>query len=275
MIEKLKFSYIQQSLQLLSVLEENSDSLFESHQKMDLSEGENIFFDSQLSQTLHTIKGGAAILEFETIRLFSLQAEKYAQNPKQVQKAFLMLPHIQKLLRSEAQKLEQYKSPIINYTTDDIKQIFEDLAKKLGKRVMVEVLDPHHLMRTLSDDFVFKVIFPVLLNAIDHGVERPEERLQAGKYFLAQVRLEITSRDGKAALLFSDDGRGKPPIKEPGPAFGRPTLSGSGLGLEIVHGAVNDLKGSVRFDAVMGSGTFVLIEIPQERLTSTSIVNAA
>lgn len=275
MIEKLKLSYILQSLQLLSGLEENSDSLFEAHQKNEFGENESFFLDSQLSQVLHTIKGGAAILEFETIRLFSLQAEKYAKDPKQVQKAFLMLPHIKKLLKAEAQKFESYKSPIINYSSSDIKQIFEDMAKKLGKRVMVEIIDPQFVMRNLSDDFIFNVIFPVLLNAIDHGVEKPEERLQAGKYFLAQVRLEISSRNGKVALLFSDDGRGKESCRTIEAEFSKPTFSGSGLGLEIVQGMVSDLKGSVRFDTVLGNGTFVLIEIPQDRLSTNSLVNAA
>lgn len=274
MIEKLKLSFIEQSLQLLSSLDENSQSLFEPPKEINLSEGECLFYDSHISQVLHTIKGGAAVLEFETIRLFALQAEKYASSPEHAQKAFLLLQHIKKLLQNEAHNFEKFKSPVITYSTETIKTIFEDLGKKLGKRVLVEISDQFKLMRHLSDDFVFKVIFPILLNAIDHGVERPEERLQAGKYFLAQVRLELTIRDGKVALLFSDDGRGKILEKEE-IITKRMNFSGGGLGLEIVHNVVNELKGSLRFDTVKNSGTFVLIEIPQDRLAMLPVAAAA
>lgn len=128
-------------------------------------------------------------------------------------------------------------------------------------------------------------------NAVDHGIELPEERIAAGKDRVGKVRVEITADEGGATFLVGDDGRGidsaavtRTAVKigliksdaqlsiddslrlifRPGfsTASEVSTISGRGVGLDVVESAVEQRGGAVRLRTEPGLGSEFLIHLP-------------
>lgn len=87
-------------------------------------------------------------------------------------------------------------------------RLVRDLAKQLNKRVKLEVIGQSVLV---DRDILKKLQAPLthmLRNAIDHGIESPDERLALGKSPEGIIRLEATHRFGMLSITLTDDGRG-------------------------------------------------------------------
>ena len=141
------------------------------------------------------------------------------------------------------------------------------------------------LLDTLSESLLH-----LLRNAVDHGVEEPDERRRAGKPDLGSIRIRAF-RDGSEAIIeIIDDGAGIDheavvatareaglavpidPSREEALALiftsgftTRPEaddISGRGLGLEIVQQTVSRFKGRVAVDSILGRGTVFSLRLP-------------
>lgn len=87
-------------------------------------------------------------------------------------------------------------------------RMMRDLARQLGKQVKFEITGKS---TKVDRDILEKLEAPlthILRNAIDHGIELPQERLAAGKSAEGTVRLEAAHRAGMLSITVSDDGRG-------------------------------------------------------------------
>ncbi|MCL6486880.1 MAG: hybrid sensor histidine kinase/response regulator, partial [Janthinobacterium lividum] len=172
-------------------------------------------------------------------------------------------------------------------------RMVRDLARSLGKEVQLEIDGEDTLV---DRDILAKIESPLnhmLRNAIDHGMEGPYERIEAGKAALGTVRLEARHRAGMLSIEISDDGRGVDLEKirqcvierkmaspamagalSPGelleflflPAFSLKAtaneLSGRGVGLDIVHETIRQQNGTVRLESEPGRGFRALITLP-------------
>ncbi|MDD2769405.1 MAG: hybrid sensor histidine kinase/response regulator [Methylococcus sp.] len=171
-----------------------------------------------------------------------------------------------------------------------------DLARELGKQVQFEVRGG----ATLVDrDILAKLEAPLghlLRNALDHGVERPEQRRVAGKPETAHLRLEARHHAGLLLITVSDDGRGvdreqlRRKIVErnlttaplamhlsdgelfdflflPGLSTRDVTsqISGRGVGLDVVQSMVHAEGGAVTVESAVGSGTLFRLQLPVTR----------
>lgn len=176
-----------------------------------------------------------------------------------------------------------------------------DAAEALGKRVDFEAtggdirLDGHVLAA------LREAMLHVARNAVDHGVEPPEERIRAGKLPAGHIRLRVERRGGRVAFICSDDGRGvdvdavrraaasaglapaeevaRLPADEALSLIFRPgvstsaaitAISGRGVGLDVVRETATRLKGSARAWTEWGGGTTVEIVVP----VSVSLISA-
>ena len=130
-------------------------------------------------------------------------------------------------------------------------------------------------------------------NAVDHGVESPEERIAAGKPAKSVVRLEARQEGDHIVLIIADDGRGMSPerirmkaidkglIREEEantlddrqslnliflPGFSTKTeasaVSGRGVGMDVVKTNIQKLNGSVEIRSEPGKGSVFLISLP-------------
>jgi two-component system chemotaxis sensor kinase CheA len=137
----------------------------------------------------------------------------------------------------------------------------------------------------------------VIRNAVDHGIEAPEDRVAAGKPPKGRLRLQATKADGGIELRVVDDGRGidwdavkraaeKQAIMGPRAAADPrrlifadglstkdevSTVSGRGVGMGAVLDACKTLGGEVDLETHAGAGTAVVFHFPEDALWSTHV----
>jgi two-component system chemotaxis sensor kinase CheA len=160
----------------------------------------------------------------------------------------------------------------------EVRLVIEGKETELDRSVLEVVGDPiSHLVR----------------NALDHGIESPEERRALGKPLPATVRLSARHADGRILITVEDDGRGMDPAAlrlaaiEKGlmsreaaesltdaealrivfaPGFSTSKfvseVSGRGVGLDVVRNNIENLGGWVDVSSVPGAGTRVSLSLP-------------
>ncbi|MDR3055316.1 MAG: chemotaxis protein CheA [Zoogloeaceae bacterium] len=172
-------------------------------------------------------------------------------------------------------------------------RIARDLARQLGKDVeLVLVGEETEVDKTMIEDLADPLVH-LVRNAVDHGVESPEERLAAGKPAKSFVRLEARQEGDHIVLLIVDDGHGMNPeiirakavekglIREEEantlddrqslnliflPGFSTMTkasaVSGRGVGMDVVKTNIQKLNGSVEIHTEQGKGSTFVISLP-------------
>ncbi len=172
-------------------------------------------------------------------------------------------------------------------------RLVRDLARELGKDARFEVSGE---TTGVDRDILDRLEAPLnhlIRNALDHGLDSPEERRAAGKPPTGTIRLEARHRAGMLQLVLSDDGRGidleclRAKVIERGlaePAMARrlgeaelldflflpgfstkeqvTAVSGRGVGLDVVHSMVQSVRGSVRIATRPGKGTRFILQLP-------------
>lgn len=171
-----------------------------------------------------------------------------------------------------------------------------ELADALGKRVEVEVIAGDAQLDRRIVDGLREALLHLVRNAVDHGIEGPDQRAQAGKDEVGRIRLETSSEGDRVRLQIVDDGRGidrqevvatairRELITEEAaegltvsevlqflfrPGFTtRKTmteLSGRGIGLDAVAAAVRSAGGDLWIESKSGLGTTITVEVPLAR----------
>ena len=172
-------------------------------------------------------------------------------------------------------------------------RIARDLARQLGKDVELTLVgEETEVDKTMIEDLADPLIH-LIRNAVDHGVELPEERLAAGKPVKSIVRLEARQEGDHIVLIIADDGRGmsaerirakaieKKIISEEEantlderqslnliflPGFSTmaqaSAVSGRGVGMDVVKTNIQKLNGSVDIRSEAGKGSVFIISLP-------------
>jgi two-component system chemotaxis sensor kinase CheA len=173
------------------------------------------------------------------------------------------------------------------------------VARAAGKEVDFEVAGGEVRLDKSLAERVADPLLHLLRNAVDHGVETAAERLSAGKPARARVRLEAAAEGGRVRLRVQDDGRGvdvervaraaaERGIVVPGaqvtqaqalrlifrPGFSTAaratSVSGRGVGLDVVERAVEAAGGELRVSSQRGRGTTFELGLP----TTLALVDA-
>ena len=179
----------------------------------------------------------------------------------------------------------------VSYLFNRFPRMVRDTAAKLGKKVNLEVegeeteLD-RTLLEALSDPLTH-----LIRNAIDHGIEPPDERRQNGKPETGTIKLSAYQSEGRIYIEVRDDGRGintervrqkaiqlgwitenDHPSEEtlydflfqPGFSTAQQVsdLSGRGVGMDVVKRNVESLGGSISVQSKRGEGTRFLLRVP-------------
>jgi two-component system chemotaxis sensor kinase CheA len=124
---------------------------------------------------------------------------------KDLQDPFLNLHHITRDLQDE---IMQVRLVPIRQIFDRFPRMVRDLAKRLGKEVQFIMEGAEvELDRTIVDELAEPLVH-LLRNAVDHGLETPDDRLKSGKSHAGTVRLVAKRERAYVHISVSDDGRG-------------------------------------------------------------------
>jgi two-component system, chemotaxis family, sensor kinase CheA len=172
-------------------------------------------------------------------------------------------------------------------------RLVRDLARNLKKEINLELVGEEtdldkNLVEALADPLVHLV-----RNAVDHGVETPEEREKAGKPRGGRVVLSAEQEGDHILLSITDDGKGmdadvlRAKAVEKGlldkdaadrlnefecynlifaPGFSTKTeisdVSGRGVGMDVVKTKISQLNGTVNVFSQKGAGSKIIIKVP-------------
>ena len=171
--------------------------------------------------------------------------------------------------------------PVANVVAP-LRRAVRDVARGQGKDVRFEVLgEDTELDRGVLDRLADPLLH-LVRNAVDHGVEPPAERQAAGKPRQATVRLAATPAGAHVTLVVSDDGRGldvgrirasaaATASAEPTELIFQPgfttaatvsTVSGRGVGLDVVRHTLDPLRGRVEVRSEEGRGASFVLTVP-------------
>jgi two-component system chemotaxis sensor kinase CheA len=170
-------------------------------------------------------------------------------------------------------------------------RLVRDLSRKYGKQVDLDLEgEDTELDRNIVEELADPLMHMVR-NAIDHGIEMPEERVQAGKPATARLTLKAGHQAGHIVIEVSDDGRGLDKEKilrkareknlipdgaelteseifnlifQPGFSTAEKVtdVSGRGVGMDVVRKHVQKLRGRVDASSVRGQGSSFLMKLP-------------
>lgn len=185
-------------------------------------------------------------------------------------------------------------------------RMVRDTARALGKEVelVIEGKDTE-LDRTIIDE-IGDPITHLIRNALDHGLEAPEDRIQAGKPRKGTLRIGAVHEDNQVVLSVEDDGAGiradrirssavakgivsseeAAKLSDPEavrlifrPGFSTASqvseISGRGVGMDIVRTEIERMNGTIEIDSEAGRGTRFLIRLPLTLAIITGLLVSA
>lgn len=179
----------------------------------------------------------------------------------------------------------------IGTTFSKFRRLVRDLSGELGKRIELTTQGAETELDKTVIERLGDPLVHLLRNSIDHGVETPDERALAGKPHTGVILLSAEHSGGEVLIRIEDDGRGMDPevIKAKGverglvardadltdkEAFGLifapgfstaakvTSVSGRGVGMDVVKRAIDSLRGVIDVDSVKGKGTTITIKLP-------------
>jgi two-component system chemotaxis sensor kinase CheA len=172
-------------------------------------------------------------------------------------------------------------------------RLVHDVARHCSKQIALETSGQETDLDKALIDALAEPLGHIVRNAIDHGIENPDLRRAAGKPETGTVRLNAFHQGNQVVIEVSDDGRGIDSnlllqkavdlgfvtadaasrltpdeamefIFEPGfSTAGEVTsISGRGVGMDVVRAAVQKLKGTISIDTRPGKGATFQIKLP-------------
>jgi len=185
-------------------------------------------------------------------------------------------------------------------------RLVRDAASSLGKRVAFGVEGEDVEVDKAVADALHEPLLHVLRNAVDHGLEPPDDRAAAGKPPEGRVALRAAAAGDQVVIEVTDDGRGMDPEQIRRVAVARGvrsadqaaalseaevldlvftpgfstaaqvgSLSGRGVGMDAVRTAAAALGGGVSLESRVGQGTTVRLSLPATVVLTRLMVVAA
>ena len=172
-----------------------------------------------------------------------------------------------------------------------LRRIVRQIAGEVGKKAELEIIGAEGEMdRTVLERMV-PPLEHMLRNAVDHGLETPEQRLAAGKKDTGRITIHLAREGGDVVLRLTDDGKGinlegvrkraieRNLMKADAPLTDKEVMqfifkpgfstaekvtqiSGRGVGMDVVHSEIKQLGGNVKLHSAPGAGSQFTIRLP-------------
>lgn len=174
-----------------------------------------------------------------------------------------------------------------------MQRLVRDLARDLQKQVVLDIMGSTVEIDKAVLDALKEPLMHLLRNSLDHGIEPPDERAYVSKPRFGQVELIVDQRGSEIFIQVRDDGRGLNPdvlrrkaverhvlTQQEADAMDDDTarmlifhagfstqdkvtsISGRGLGMDIVRERVETLRGRISVHSVLGAGMTTTINVP-------------
>ncbi|MDD4928409.1 MAG: hybrid sensor histidine kinase/response regulator [Gallionella sp.] len=168
-----------------------------------------------------------------------------------------------------------------------------DIARELGKKINFEISGDEIEIDRMVLEGIRDPLIHLLRNALDHGIELPQQRLEDGKPAEGRLHISVLSEGSQVVLTVEDDGAGisaekiadcarkkKLVVDAELASMGREeimnlifrpgfssrdiitSMSGRGVGLDVVVANLRKLKGSVQLETEEGHGTRFILRLP-------------
>jgi two-component system chemotaxis sensor kinase CheA len=229
--------------------------------------GELVITQAMLSQLANQLEGASA----EPLRVGLTQLER---NMRELQESVMrvrMLP--------------------ISFVFSRFPRMVRDLAQRLDKQIELKLTGEHTELDKTVLEKIGDPLVHLVRNSIDHGIERTDKRLEAGKPAAGTVHLDASHKGGSISITVSDDGGGLNTqrildkarqrglvgandslteeqihdlIFMPGFSTAEQTtdVSGRGVGMDVVRRNVKSLGGRIDVRSTLGAGSRFVITLP-------------
>jgi two-component system, chemotaxis family, sensor kinase CheA len=172
-------------------------------------------------------------------------------------------------------------------------RMVRDLSADLGKQVLVDIEGGDVELDREMIEMIRDPLTHIIRNAVDHGIEKPAERLKAGKREIGLLCVSARQSGNQILIDIQDDGRGIDGRKlvdkaiangliskadaaqlgpreqlvlifEPGISTAKEVtaISGRGVGMDVVRSNVERIGGIVEVDSKLGEGTRMTLRVP-------------
>lgn len=181
----------------------------------------------------------------------------------------------------------------VSHIFDRFPRMVRDLARRLNKEVNLEIFGADIEIDRMLLEQVNEPLVHLLRNAIDHGIETKEERIQSRKNSSGRISLTARREQSAVAIEVVDDGKGMSPDKLRDIAVARGILtqeaagkmsdketfflicdprfssakevtdiSGRGVGMDVVKAGIEAVSGVLQIDSTMGKGSTFTLKLP-------------
>jgi len=204
-----------------------------------------------------------------------------------------ILQHVDRVTTELQEGIMQTRMQPVNTLFARYARMARDLGRKLGKRIELETTGNEVELDKSIIEALADPLTHVVRNAIDHGIEKPDERVRLGKPSAGHIRVAAFHESGQVYIVVSDDGRGinRAKVRKKAlekhlvtqaeaaslgdqeimnlllmPGFSTAEqvteLSGRGVGMDVVRTNVEKLGGHVEVDSIEFKGTTVRLRLP-------------
>jgi chemotaxis protein histidine kinase CheA/ActR/RegA family two-component response regulator len=277
----------QESIDFVAELRQLQDSytLMNDHQESASNDGSGLALERYRQGYLMINR----LLE-ANLRLFELGAEAASS----AQSATSGLQALERNLLNLQQTIEESRLVLFKSLAVRARAIVRDLTTRVGKPAQLRIYGEQLELDASTAQSLEPVLLHLLRNAYDHGLETPEQRLQAGKLAQGTLTLSLQRRGSSYLLELKDDGGGVDPAKisqiaqskglaltdtststkllavicQPGFSSQAQVsdISGRGVGMDVVVSQITALGGKLSLETKLGQGTTFLIQLPVPQL---------
>ena len=202
--------------------------------------------------------------------------------------------------RSFGRLLNELQGSVLEARMVPLSQLFDKMAvvlrrtiREIGKDARLKVIGADTEVDKLVVEAIADPLMHIVRNAVDHGVEPPDERIALGKPLQAEISIHAYHQGNHVVIEIADDGRGIDPravqdaaaskgllpatsVVELAPTDVFPVLfapgfttatevtdlSGRGVGMDVVKTNIARLGGAVDLNSRLGAGTKITITLP-------------